>query len=130
MTDVLRIAYNRDCPVCALGARMAERSPAGPGRAVEWVNVRCAPQILAELGVGERAVWHRVMAITPDGRRLVGADVAGELGLWLPQWRAITAPCRWPLTAWAMRLLYELVAWPLLGFNLARTRLKGQTPPV
>lgn len=103
---VLTVWYNTRCPVCDAGIgyqrnRLRKAVRAG---AVEFRDINLEPEALRHHGAGIEAVRRKLHATFPDGRLLVGGDVAVEI------WR------RTPGDLWLARLLGNPVMLPVTRF--------------
>lgn len=104
--DVLTVWYNTKCPVCDAGIdyqrnRLLKAVRTG---AVAFRDINLEPEALAAHGAGIEAVRKKLHATFPDGRLLVGGDVAVEI------WR------RTPGDGWLARLLGNRLTLPLTRF--------------
>jgi predicted DCC family thiol-disulfide oxidoreductase YuxK len=115
-----KLYYNSACPVCRTGieqqrAKMDETLPAGSDT-IAWCDIAATPEAAQEIGRSVDQIRHSLHMVDPNGRLLVGADVA--IAVW-----AMTPGRRWlgglvglpgirQLARWAYnRFADRLFAW-------------------
>lgn len=117
MGDKPKLYYNSACPVCRTGieqqrAKMDDMLDEG-SEAIAWCDIAATPDAAVEIDRSVDQIRHSLHMVGPDGRLLVGADVA--IAIWL-----MTPGRRWLGRLVGLPGIRQMARW---GYNRFADRL-------
>ena len=117
-----KVYYNSACPVCDAGIRYQRRRLEDGWADIEWIDVHCSNEAVADIGANLEFVRERLHVVDEQGTVHVGSEAFAELWDKTQGQRALAALVRVPGLRTLARWLYNGFARLLYRWNRGNRR--------